>query len=422
MSNYKKAEDISPTMCIMPWIGLATDASGGIRPCCWMQSITDDKFFGDPNDYADSDYLKEKKEQFLKGEYPNACSRCKHDSEKGMQSKRDRENLEWTTKGGDWNKINEQNFTMIDLRLSNTCNLGCVMCGPKSSSFLFNETVKHYDNAPEHNQNQLRGVKHLDLMYPYTDDQIEQIIEIIPKDARIYCTGGEPSLVKKNTKLLEVLLEKGYNKTVKLQFNSNFQTLNQSWFDLLEHFKGDMLPSLDGVGKVAEYIRYPCNWEQVDDNVRKFIEQCGKTWMIKVMPTISSVSIFGLKDMYDWWYNDIRLKYPIVNESISNTKQYKAMRVQVNNRLNSPNFFDIRNLTPLAKEKAHQDIDFIIENYNQYFQIDSELKYLTDIKKQLDLEQQIETEILISNLDKFDNIRNIKWRESLPELAEYIDA
>ena len=24
------------TFCIMPWTGISTEASGGYRPCCWM--------------------------------------------------------------------------------------------------------------------------------------------------------------------------------------------------------------------------------------------------------------------------------------------------------------------------------------------------------------------------------------------------
>ena len=63
--KYEKAEDISQSMCIMPWTGLATDASGGIRPCCWMEAITPDKFVGDPKDYKDSEYLKNLKETVL---------------------------------------------------------------------------------------------------------------------------------------------------------------------------------------------------------------------------------------------------------------------------------------------------------------------------------------------------------------------
>ena len=420
----KKADDISPSMCIMPYIGLATDASGGIRPCCWMESITDDKFKGDPKDYADSEYLKEKKATFLRGEYPPTCHRCKNDDAKGLTSKRARENKTWEDQGGNWDQVEQENFSMIDLRLSNVCNLGCVMCGPKSSSYLFKESETYGELAPKHNFYQHKTVKeiNLDLLNPYTDDQIDEIIDIIPSNARIYCTGGEPSLVKKTTQLLETLLAKGYNETVILQFNSNFQTLNRKWFDLLEHFRGDMLPSLDGIGATAEYVRYPCDWNKVESNLKSFINQCGNTWTVKIMPTVSIASIFGFKEMWKWWYEDMRSSIPIIDNVYKEKLKNPAMRVQVNNRLISPAYFDIRNLPNFAKEKAAEDIDFIIKTYGKYFQIGAEEKYLTDIKNQLLLTPNEEFSNTVEALEKFDHMRGTNWRESLPELARYTNA
>ena len=420
MSDYKKADDISPSMCIMPWIGLATDASGGIRPCCWMQAITPDKFHGSPAEYKDSKYLNDMKEAFLRGEYPDICSRCKHDDERGMQTKRTRENKSWQDTGGDWNKLDEQEFTMIDLRLSNICNLGCVMCGPKSSSFIRQETIDvlgQQGKTAEHYQYQYDGTKNKDLLNPYTDQDIEEIIEIIPKNARIYCTGGEPSLVKKTTRLLERLLEKGYNETVILQFNSNFQALNQKWYDLLSQFKGDMLPSIDGIGKTAEYVRYPCDWNRVDNNIREFIKQCGKTWTVKIMPTTSIVSVFGFKDMWDWWYNDLRVNLPYIDEALRGEKGDWAMRTQCNNRLVSPPYFDIRNLPEAGKQKVIEDIDYIIKNYSKYWQVGNERNYLNDVKKQVMLEPNEPFSRTIENLNRLDAVGGNNWRESLPELA-----
>ena len=82
----KKADDTS-YICIMPWIGLATDPSGGIRPCCWMEAITPEKFLGDPKEYRDSEYQKNFKQRFKDGEYPDACWRCKHDDSKDWKVK-----------------------------------------------------------------------------------------------------------------------------------------------------------------------------------------------------------------------------------------------------------------------------------------------------------------------------------------------
>ena len=135
-----------------------------------------------------------------------------------MESKRVRENKSWEDAGGDWDKVEDSRFDMVDLRLSNVCNLGCVMCGPKSSSFIKKEVEEHRDIAPKHNARQIRAIedRKLDLLNSYTDKQIDEIIDEIGSNARIYCTGGE-LYSKKQKLLLEVLLEKGYNKTVTLQ-------------------------------------------------------------------------------------------------------------------------------------------------------------------------------------------------------------
>ena len=69
-----------------------------------------------------------------------------------------------------------------------------------------------------------------------------------------------------------------------------FQTLNKKWFDPLKNPKGDMLPSPDGVGKTAEYVPYPCDWNKVNANIKTFIAECGETWTVKCMPTVSIVS------------------------------------------------------------------------------------------------------------------------------------
>lgn len=413
---YDTANDPSKSMCIMPWIGMATDPSGGIRPCCWMKATTNDKFFGNPADYKDSDYLKEKKEQFLKGEYPDSCSRCMQDDKQNLISKRIRENRQWLHNGNSWNNLPDE-FSIIDLRLSNVCNLGCITCDPKQSSFLKKETEENLNQTADHNIRQYDKVKNINLLNPYSSDQIDEIIDIIGSNSRIYVTGGEPSLVKKHLQLLELLCKKGYNKTVNLQFNSNFQVLNQHWFDLLKEFHGDMLPSIDAIGTTAEYLRYPCNWDKVDNNIKEFINQCGNTWNIKIMPTVSMLNIFNLKEMYNWWYNDIQNEFGIVKNCLNDKN--RAMRIQVNNRLIMPDYFDIKNLPPNGKAIAIEHIDYIIENYKKYFQVPLEEIYLNDIKHQLSRNpDENKFKQGIQALEKLDKIRNKKWQNHLTFLKE----
>ena len=65
------------------------------------------------------------------------------------------------------------------------------------------------------------------------------------------------------------------------------------------------------------------------------------------------------------------------------------------------------------KAQAKKDIDFIIANYSKYFQIQKEILFLNDVKKQLSLEPNFEFSKTIESLDKFDKVRNNSWRESL---------
>ena len=48
------------------------------------------------------------------------------------------------------------------------------------------------------------------------------------------------------------------------------------------------------------------DWNKVNANIKTFIAECGETWTVKCMPTVSIVSLFGLKDLYKWWYQEVR--------------------------------------------------------------------------------------------------------------------
>jgi sulfatase maturation enzyme AslB (radical SAM superfamily) len=405
--TYNKAEDISKNFCIMPWIGVATDPSGGIHPCCWMS--LEDMYKGDIQEYQTSDYLNNLKTNFLQGKWPTACERCKASEENGLDSKRIRENYQWQNdKKGDWNNLPDE-FQIIDLRLSNRCNLGCISCIPKSSSFIFKEMKKHgIDAFPKHYRSSFNFTKDNDLINPYTDNDIDNLTNLIGENSRIYITGGEPSLIKKVSALLHSLREKGYNKSVRLQFNSNFQAFNSDWVDLLKDFKGEMWPSLDGIGNTAEYVRYPCNWNRVETNLKRFIKECPH-WDIRIMPTVSILSIFNLLELHKWVFEEL-----VTDRSqITNRK----IRISVNNRLFQPKYLDIRNLPSELKDIARKDLETIKEKYGQY---ESMFKYLDHVMSHLDIAPEIDFKETIDALERVDKVRNTDWKEIYPQIAKFL--
>lgn len=398
--NINSSSDISPNFCIMPWQGIATNPGGGFRPCCWMDSHFD-TFKGPLSEYRTSDYLKNIKDGFLKGKYPPECKKCQWNDEKGITSKRLVENKKWENLGNKWESYDDNGFSIIDLRFSNVCNLGCIMCGPRYSSYLHQEIKNYGENIPEYWSYKSVKNKKSSVLKPYTDDDIDQIISSLPHTAQIYCAGGEPSLDKNVMRLLETLIEKGYNKTITLQFNSNFQSLTQKWVSMLKNFKGWMYPSIDGVGKVAEYIRYPCSWDSVEKNVRYFIEECGDTWTVNLMPTVSVLTIFNLSDIFEW---EAKLT--------AEYRENRNLRVRLGNRLYSPVQFDICNLPNEAKQLATERC-IELKKYKSA----NDLGHIDDIIKHL--KPKCSFTDTVTSLDRLDAMRNTNWRDILSDLGKF---
>ena len=58
-----------------------------------------------------------------------------------------------------------------------------------------------------------------------------------------------------------------YDTLSQLHFTTNATNLNRKFYDKLENYKTvDVNLSIDGIGKVVEYIRYPLNFKKFKEN------------------------------------------------------------------------------------------------------------------------------------------------------------
>lgn len=377
---------ISKSFCIMPWTGISTEASGGYRPCCWMEGPLH-LYRGPLETYEQSSYLNDMKNHFLNGTYPVACKRCQWNDENGIVSKRQRENKKWLEK----NNIEDYEsavYTVVDLRLNNKCNLLCVSCGPKSSSSIYDEVEKNYDDHLLKNKKTYSAIKNINLANPYSDKDIDILVGKINKNSRVYFTGGEPTLVKPAFEVLDKLIDKGLHEQITVEFNSNFQALNKKWIEQLKHFQGLMMPSIDATGDQAELIRYGSKWKDVDSNFRYFLNEC-EGFNVKVWPTISSLNLLYIKNVINW------------AESFNSNR----ITISLDNRLSYPDWLDIKNLPDNLKDKARK-----------YLGDEPIFKdILTHLNNPSDLTAQQEFSV---NMDKLDKIRGTNWRETLNEIAD----
>ena len=84
--------------------------------------------------------------------------------------------------------------------------------------------------------------------------------------------GGEPLVMKQFYQLLDAMVKTGYTDKMYCKFQTNMSVLTQGKYkieDYIKHFKKfEFTVSLDGIGKVDEYIRRRSNWDDIVKNIK----------------------------------------------------------------------------------------------------------------------------------------------------------
>ncbi len=178
----------------------------------------------------------------------------------------------------------------LDIRFGNHCNLRCRMCYPGACSNLIPE-MRVIDRKPD-------GFKHLEQVSWYRNKHFwKQLIPEIQLLDKLHIAGGEPLIIPEVTTFLSDLCERELAKNIDLSFNTNLTVLNDSHIELFKKFKSVSLQvSLDGIGKVNDFIRYPSDFTVVESNLKRVKENASE-WNItncSVHAVATIYSIFGL--------------------------------------------------------------------------------------------------------------------------------
>ena len=128
--------------CVLPWISIEASPVGTVRPCC----LADDEILDNNgnkfilstakfDDIQNSNHMRDLRDQFLVGQRPETCRKCWNEEDAGRTSKRMHtlDRLKHSLKDESWTK-NAKPLMFLDLKLGNTCNLKCRICGSWSSS------------------------------------------------------------------------------------------------------------------------------------------------------------------------------------------------------------------------------------------------------------------------------------------------
>lgn len=351
--------------------------------------------------------LSEMKARMLAGETVETCSRCYEFESVGNKSKRQ---TELEVNAGRVEDVLAGLVTkpeILELRLGNKCNLGCVSCSPDSSSFLYREVEKNLEPGGVFDDQHLGAFATMRANQTewFEQDRVWQDVRgLMPGIRRLYITGGEPTLINKNWEMLSFAIEEGYAPNIYLEISTNLTVLKDKHIEVLNRFGScHIYCSIDATGMAFEYLRYPANWEKVERNFRRLLELSSKSVQIGVTPTISALSIWRLRDLYAWLD---QIEYDTG----------RCIPLHCHTLLRDPAYQSLTHLPEDLKKRAIGEIDWLLAKYPDDFNQRNLKKVANFIRH-----GEGHPDILIEGqkyIENFDRIRGRSWREVVPELEE----
>lgn len=296
---------MSDTLCILPWMHLATNSKGQLRVCCnstpSVNLITRDNnvpyhiLDNDIDNFWNSKTLVNLREQFLNNEKPKICHQCYTEESLGMQSARQSWNEKWMF---DYEKTTtpKQIIKYIDIRLGNLCNLRCRMCNPYASNQWVDEWGLIAEPLDDVTKNKLYKMD-----WPNNDKVSENLLKFADTIDQIYLTGGEPTLATSQYTLFDKLIELGVAKNISLKYNTNCTNLPKKMTEYWKHFKQVRInASIDAYGELNRYIRYPTGWSLVETNLMKFKEMMEENVDLQIHICVQMYNILHLNKLLDF--------------------------------------------------------------------------------------------------------------------------
>ena len=344
MLNYYMKKDMtkkypSETFCILPWVHLSTRPDGSMRVCCTANAssvgATNDKEHGGqvgilktedgkPNNLNVSDflsswnstYMKNVRKQMLNGEMPPSCLKCYKEEAAGHNSKRMWETAYWSQRV-DVDKLIENTaddgsvppqLAYIDLRFGTKCQLACVMCSPHDSSGWIKDYKAIFpavENASlkETMQWKDKGSINGSSYNWHKQNPIfwQQFYEQIPHMQQIYFAGGESLIIEEHYDILEECIRQGYAKDLELRYNSNGVEWREDLFDLWKEFKLVRFHySVDSIGEMNEYIRYPSKWARTEEVFRILDTQTSDNVEVTIACAVQALNIYYIPEFLKW--------------------------------------------------------------------------------------------------------------------------
>jgi sulfatase maturation enzyme AslB (radical SAM superfamily) len=295
---------------------------------------------------VNSHSMRNMKAQMMRGEWPDACARCQRDESLGAMSRRQHELRRFgrqfaaMASATDGDGTSQPATSFFDYRLGNTCNLKCRMCHPLFSSLWINEyhLVQGHPLEPSEKQ------KYLGLTWHRDERVFHPLLEQLQYVEHLHFAGGEPLIIPQTMALLRRIVDAGEAGHIALNFNTNLTKIPGELRTLWPQFKQvHVYCSIDGYGRLNEYIRSPSSWQELDANLHHLDEAFAEYGLseVAISCTVQAYNVLRLGELFDY-----------LATAFKNIRPVPALPL-----LDYPSFFDIRILTDSLKRLAIERLE-----------------------------------------------------------------
>jgi pyruvate-formate lyase-activating enzyme len=373
------------SFCLYPWMHILEEY-GDVFLC--SKSKTPIKKLNQVIEWKTDKEFTDIRNKMLAGEQLEHCALCYKEESLGFTSTRVHESLDYAVKFNITSIEDLQKFerpAYYEVRPGNKCNLQCRMCCPENSDLIEKEFKKINFEYPSFSK----------VWGNYDHIDIENLIP----GTRIYSTGGEPTIIPAFYEFLEKCVALG-RTDLDITLNTNGQKVSQKLINLCSKFdEVNFSFSIDGYGKVNDYIRWNSDWETTIKNA-KLLQSHGFYISLECIPSL-------------WNITNLHLLYEFYDQEFPGSTVFLQQVYwpdETMNVFNHPNpKLVVESLTKITQTKMYYTdardnksiIDSLLEHYSKNPKPD-----LYWLRKFFEFN------------DKLDESRNVRLIDYVPELEE----
>lgn len=224
-------------------------------------------------DLDTSEWLADVEKKMQNDQWPEECSRCEtQESIKGESIRTNsiaRHNVLYPK---------HKDYLIVGGVLDNICNSACQSCNANLSTKIGSLETKDY-----------KKINNLDNFYTLPQ---ERILELD-------VNGGEPTASPNYKKLITELPDSV--RIVRMNTNGS-RMINELEGLLQKNIMVIVTLSLDGVGSVHDYVRWPVKWHRYTETVDRYLELRKRYSLLKLdfWTTVSALNINNFSDIIDY--------------------------------------------------------------------------------------------------------------------------